>query len=181
MLFQKLALFSALAALGATQDIDQGDIPQQCTAVCAEVVSIARRCDDEHERDADELECICQAPNANTLVPSCEACVAQYDQDDSDDDDTTDDNDVYDVLTRCNFTTTAYNTASASSILSSIASSTAPASGSVVVTTSGTVVVTTSVAAASTSVLEQTGAAAPAQTAGAAIGLGALGLALGML
>lgn len=48
MLFQNLALIYALAALVAAQDIDQDDIPQQCTAVCAEVVSIAQRCDAEN-------------------------------------------------------------------------------------------------------------------------------------
>jgi hypothetical protein len=55
--------------------------------------------------------------------------------------------DVLEVLARCNFTTTAYNTASAQSILSSVASSFASASGSVAVITSGTVVRTTSIAA----------------------------------
>lgn len=48
--------------------------------------------------------------------------------------------------------------------------------------TSGTVVLTTSVPA-STRVIEQTGtgAAAPGQTAGAALGLGVMGIAMGML
>ncbi|KAF1851012.1 uncharacterized protein K460DRAFT_350992 [Cucurbitaria berberidis CBS 394.84] len=184
MLFQKFALVSALAALVATQDISQDDIPQQCRAVCADIVSIAQRCDNENETDAAELACICRAPNANTLVPTCEACVAQFDRDDDQDDNPNDRNDVFEVLTRCNFTTTAHNSASASSVLQSIASSlvsaSASASGSVAVTTSGTVVLTTRVPA-STQVPQQTGAAMPAQTAGAAIGLGALGIALGML
>jgi hypothetical protein len=48
MLFQPLALalVSALTSLTLAQDITQDDIPQQCSAVCADVVSISRRCDD---------------------------------------------------------------------------------------------------------------------------------------
>ncbi|KAH7348071.1 hypothetical protein BKA66DRAFT_432649 [Pyrenochaeta sp. MPI-SDFR-AT-0127] len=182
MLFQKLAIISALAAFVAAQDLSQDDIPQQCTAICAEIVAISRRCDNENESDAAELDCVCRAPNANTLLPPCEACVAQFDTDDNDDtDDTTPDvNDVLEVLTRCNFTRTTYNSASASSVLQSVSSARPSASGSVIAVTSGTVVRTTSVAA-STQLPQQTANAAPVQTAGAAIGLGALGLALGML
>ncbi|KAF2031396.1 hypothetical protein EK21DRAFT_110994 [Setomelanomma holmii] len=179
MLFQKLAIFSALEVFAAAQDINQDDIPQQCTAVCVGVVSISRRCDDTTNDDRAELDCICRAPNANVLVPACEACVAEFDNDDTDmDDNSVDDNDVLEVLTRCNFTTTAYNTASAQSILSSVASSFASASGSVAVITSGTVVRTTSIAA-QTSVPQQSTAVSPIQTA--AMGLGALGLAMQLL
>ncbi|OAL51083.1 hypothetical protein IQ07DRAFT_411795 [Pyrenochaeta sp. DS3sAY3a] len=178
MLFRRLALVSTLAAFAAAQDISRDDIPQQCNAICAEIVGIAQRCDDQNDSDAAELACICQAPNANTLVPSCEACVPEYDQD-TDTDDSINDNDVFEVLTRCNFTTTTYNTASANSILQSIASSVASASGSVVVTTTGGAVLTTNMPA-STEIAQQTGAA-PIQSAGAAIGFGAIGFALGML
>jgi len=45
MLFQKLAIVAALSALVAAQEIEQSDIPQQCTQLCAQVVSIARDCD----------------------------------------------------------------------------------------------------------------------------------------
>jgi hypothetical protein len=45
MQFQRLAILTALAALTVAQDITQDDIPQQCTAVCTDVVSISRRCD----------------------------------------------------------------------------------------------------------------------------------------
>jgi hypothetical protein len=103
MLFQKLVIVSALAAFVAAQDINQDDIPQQCTAVCAEVVSVSRRCDDAtsmfslpavykfeltpSDDDRAELDCICRSPNANVLVPTCEACVAEFDNDDNDTDD----------------------------------------------------------------------------------------------
>ena len=45
MLFQKLAIAAALTALTAAQEIEQNDIPQQCTQVCSQVVTIARDCD----------------------------------------------------------------------------------------------------------------------------------------
>lgn len=153
--------------------------------------------DFQSDDDRAELDCVCRTPNANVLVPTCEACVAQFDTDTDNDDTTPDQNgtisppyaafmrifvshtlDVLEVLTRCNFTTTTYNTASANSILSSVASSFASASGSVAVITSGTVVRTTSIAA-QTSAPQQSVAAAPMQTA--AMGLGALGLAMHLL
>jgi hypothetical protein len=111
MLVNKLSLIAALAAAVAAQEIDQNDIPQQCTSVCAQVVTIAQGCDRQNSRpqpccfsvyhtnpfsqdnnDAGELDCICQAQNANTLFPTCEACVAQFDNDDDDDDDDNDNN-----------------------------------------------------------------------------------------
>lgn len=45
MLFQKLAIAAALTALTAAQEIEQSDIPQQCTQLCSQVVTIARDCD----------------------------------------------------------------------------------------------------------------------------------------
>ncbi|KAF3038091.1 hypothetical protein E8E12_003140 [Didymella heteroderae] len=179
MLFHKLALVTTLTALAAAQDISQDDIPQQCTQICAQVVTIARDCDNQHDNDNAELQCICSAANANTLIPNCEACVAQYDTD-TDDDDSVNDNDVREVLTRCNFTVqSSFNSASASSVASSISSavSAATTGSSVVVTrTSGTSVVTSTLAPSQVSQ-----AAAPAVTAAAGMGLGALGFALGML
>jgi hypothetical protein len=229
MLVNKLSLIAALAAAVAAQEIDQNDIPQQCTSVCAQVVTIARDCDRQNSRsqpcyfsvydtdpfpqdnnDAGELNCICQAQNANTLFPTCEACVAQFDNNNDNDDDDDDDNnnnnnndngkhppplysrpqltatpDVRDLLRSCNFSTTTYNAASASAIASS-AGSVATISQSNVATTvtSGTVVMTTLVPASSAAAAGSAAGntnAAPAPTAAAAIGLGALGLALGML
>ena len=181
MLLQKLAIVSLLAGIVASQDVSNDDIPQQCRAVCAEVVTISRRCDDQTDNDRAELECICRAPNANTLVPTCEACVAQFDTDTDNDDNDRNDNDVFEVLTRCNFTTTAYNSQSASNILQSLASSFASAPGSVVRTTSGTVVFTTSVAAGATGAPVQSTAGAPVQTAAAGAAMGLVGLAMGLL
>jgi hypothetical protein len=198
MLVNKLSLIAALAATVAAQEIDQNDIPQQCTSVCAQVVTIARDCDRQNNNnDAGELNCICQAQNANTLFPTCEACVAQFDNNDNDDDDDDDDNnnnnnnnnnndnDVRDLLRSCNFSTTTYNAASASAIASSAASAAATSQSNVATTvTSGTVVMTTLVPASSAAAAGSAAGntnGAPAPTAAAAIGLGALGLALGML
>ncbi|KAJ4402255.1 hypothetical protein N0V91_007288 [Didymella pomorum] len=178
MLFQKLTIIAALTAIVAAQDISQDDIPSQCFQICAQVVTIARDCDTQHDNDAAELQCICSAANASTLLPNCEACVAQYDTD-TDDDDNNNDNDVREVLTRCNFSVqSSFNSASASSVASSIASaSAATTASSVVVTrTSGTSVVTSTLAPNQVSQ-----AGAPAITAAAGMGIGALGFALGML
>jgi hypothetical protein len=222
MLVNKLSLIAVLAAAVAAQEIDQNDIPQQCTSVCAQVVTIARDCDRQNSRtqpccfsmyhtnplpqdnnDAGELNCICQAQNANKLFPTCEACVAQFDNNNNDDDDDDDNNnnnnndngkqppslysrpqltatpDIRDLLRSCNFSTTTYNAASASAIASSAASAATTSQSNVATTViSGTVVMTTSVPAGSAAGNTN---AAPAPTAAAAIGLGALGLALGML
>jgi hypothetical protein len=48
MLFQKFTIVAALSAFVAAQDISQDDIPQQCTQICAQVVTIARDCDNQH-------------------------------------------------------------------------------------------------------------------------------------
>lgn len=36
--------------------------------------------------DVAELNCICSAANANTIIPTCDACVAQFDVPDRDND-----------------------------------------------------------------------------------------------
>lgn len=55
MLFQKLTILSALAVFVAAQDIGQDDIPSQCTDICAEVVSISQRCDNENSKNLSEV------------------------------------------------------------------------------------------------------------------------------
>ncbi|KAH7387009.1 hypothetical protein DE146DRAFT_768844 [Phaeosphaeria sp. MPI-PUGE-AT-0046c] len=179
MRYQQLALVAVLVTLAVAQDIAQNNIPSQCFAFCADVISIAQRCENTTDNDTAELDCICRTPNAGTLLPTCEACVSEYDDKDNDVEGTGDaGNEVYDVLTRCGFSAAYYNAQSASSVLVSVASSFAQASGSVVVTTSGTAVLLTSVRA-STQVPSQTAGAAPARTA--AVGMGVLGLAVGLL
>jgi hypothetical protein len=46
MLFHTLAITSALAAFAAA-DISPSDIPMQCTAVCADLISLSSNCDDK--------------------------------------------------------------------------------------------------------------------------------------
>lgn len=102
MLFQLFAIFSALTAPAAAQEITQDDIPSACTGICADVVTLAQQCantpslclhthahtqSDRTVDDTAELDCMCRAPNAGTLIPACEACVAEYDNDDTDTDD----------------------------------------------------------------------------------------------
>ncbi|KAF2999407.1 hypothetical protein E8E13_006987 [Curvularia kusanoi] len=180
MLFQKLAIAATLTALVAAQEIEQSDIPQQCTQLCAQVVTIARDCDNRFDNDNAETQCICTAPNANNLLPACEACVRQYDTGDDDDDNDRNDNDVRDVLNRCSFTAqSSFNAASASSVVaaSNLPTASAATTGSVVVTrTSGTNVATSIVASS-----QATQNAAPGVTAAAGLGFGAAVLAMGVL
>ncbi|KAH7413619.1 hypothetical protein DE146DRAFT_626758 [Phaeosphaeria sp. MPI-PUGE-AT-0046c] len=155
MRFQTLSILAVALAVVAAQKVEQDDIPSQCNSVCADLVSTAQRCDNQNDDDNAELQCICSSQNANTLVPDCELCVRTNNRND----DRVDDNDVYDVLTSCSFTR-AQQTPSGTVIQTTISSSGTIMQTSVMVT--------------------PTGGAAPRQT-GAAIGLGALGLALGML
>ncbi|KAH6622230.1 hypothetical protein C7974DRAFT_377825 [Boeremia exigua] len=181
MLFQKLAIATALTALVAAQEIDQDDIPQQCTQVCAEVVTIARDCDRQSNDNA-EIQCICRANNANTLLPACDACVQQYDRD-LDDDNDRNDNDVREILRSCNFSVQSTFTLSSGGT----AAATALPSLSATPTAGNTFVnAQTSVNAAATtaagSQISQNAAPAVTAAAGmAGMGLGALGLALGMI
>ncbi|KAF2687002.1 hypothetical protein K458DRAFT_266953, partial [Lentithecium fluviatile CBS 122367] len=96
-----ILLAFALSAVGIAQDIDNNDVPNECRAVCASIVSLTAQCDQQFNDDAQELNCICSASGANTQLPLCEACVSQFDSDNSD-------NDVNDLLRSCSFTSTSY-------------------------------------------------------------------------
>lgn len=139
--------------------------------------------------DNAEIQCICNANDAGTLLPACDACVQQYDTDldDDNDDDNNNDNDVREVLNRCNFTAqSSFNTASTAPAPSG-ASPTAAATSSVSATRSGGNAATsaaTNVASSTSSpsqVSQVSQNAAPAMTAAAGMGFGVLGLALGLL
>ncbi|GIK00824.1 hypothetical protein Aspvir_004853 [Aspergillus viridinutans] len=136
---QLLALSGLMLAsnIALAAELDRDDVPNRCWNVCGPVVGIAQRCDNMHrDDDRAEMKCICDWNQAPTLVPLCEACIAQFrndtrndngrgnDRDDDHDDHGDDrreihDNDAYDILTSCSFSTTTYNTAAATSILSS--------------------------------------------------------------
>lgn len=190
MRFQSISLLSAVLVVAAAQRVEQDDIPWECNDVCANLVSTAKRCDDSTNDDNAELQCICTAQNASTLVPNCELCVRNNDWQTEGDRQNSDDNThVFDVLTDCNFAR-AMQTPSPTVVPSFFSS------GGTIVSTSVTVMVTPSMnatsrassavsgsastRASSGSVAAATGGAAPMQT-GAAIGLGALGLAFGLL
>ncbi|KAK0639995.1 hypothetical protein DIS24_g9777 [Lasiodiplodia hormozganensis] len=110
MQFKTIATLFALAAIGATQDIDYNDVPAPCRAICQPVVTLTTDCDrrteDDNDNGAAYRNCICQAPNARTDVPNCAACVAANGGTDfNDNDDTTPENDVVDIVRTCNFPT----------------------------------------------------------------------------
>ncbi|KAE8354569.1 hypothetical protein BDV28DRAFT_146938 [Aspergillus coremiiformis] len=123
-------------AIGA--ELDRADVPNRCWDVCSPVVGIAHKCDNMHNSDRAEMQCICDWNQAPSLIPLCEACIAQYRSernnrdDDNDDDDDNDrnphHNDAYDILASCSFSTTSYNpTAAASAVSSATAASSANA------------------------------------------------------
>lgn len=193
MLAKTIFLAIALSAAGLAQEIDNNDVPNQCRAVCASMVSLAAQCDRQHpDNDAQELNCICSASGANTQLPLCEACVAQFD-DDTDDENSSRDNDVNDLLRSCSFTRTSYNPSATATSVTNI-------SGTPSLTTSGTPATTNAqstgasqgnsqrpstnapTVTAGNAPVEQSTNAAPLPTLGAmGVGLGALGLALGMM
>lgn len=80
----KIAQVTALmtAASVSTQEVENSDIPTQCATVCSNIVSVADICDRAFFDDRDERNCICQAANAQQVIPLCAACVGQYDDDD---------------------------------------------------------------------------------------------------
>merc|ERR1712137_1270683 len=134
--------------------IEFSNIPAECTDVCGQVGQAVNGCKNDSNDDSSEvLQCICTANNANTLIPNCEACVRQYNDNDNDDD-----SDQYRLLTDCQYTTT-----------------TVAAGGAGAAQTTRTETNTDTV------VPTNTDNPAPINTVGAAMGLGALGFALGML
>ncbi|EAL86112.1 hypothetical protein KXW98_008197 [Aspergillus fumigatus] len=141
---QFLALSGLMLAsnIALAAELDRDDVPDRCWDVCSPVVGIAQQCDNTHrDDDRAEMNCICNSNRAPTLVPLCEACISQFrndtrngthhDDDDDDDHDHDDhrrphDNDAYDILTSCSFSTTTYNAAAATSILSTATGSITP-------------------------------------------------------
>ncbi|PLB52157.1 hypothetical protein P170DRAFT_472063 [Aspergillus steynii IBT 23096] len=147
-------------------ELDRDDVPNRCWDVCGPVVGIAHRCDGMHDNDRREMDCICDWKQAPSLIPLCEACIADYradrnntdrdrhydeehdlfdDDDDDDDDRDPHHNDAYDILRSCSLSTTSYNAAAATSALSatgtgsgSSSTSTGSASGSGSTTVSAT-------------------------------------------
>ncbi|KAL4795019.1 hypothetical protein BDV19DRAFT_389677 [Aspergillus venezuelensis] len=122
--------FLLAGKLAITAELDPDDVPHPCHSACDPVVSIAQECDRRNDNDTSGMDCICGSDQADTQIPRCEACIAQYrtdhpqDEDnDGDDDDDGDsdnddadphDNDAYDILTSCGFDTTSYAPTSSS-------------------------------------------------------------------
>jgi hypothetical protein len=105
MLAKSIFLAFALSTVGIAQEIDNGDVPNECRAVCASIVTLATQCDNQFsslysqwlnrklknlhnliDNDGEELNCICSATGVSTQLPLCEACVAQFDNNDDNND-----------------------------------------------------------------------------------------------
>lgn len=48
MLFNSMLFTVALMTAAIAQEIDNDDVPMQCRAVCASIVSVAQQCDNQH-------------------------------------------------------------------------------------------------------------------------------------
>ncbi|KAF2840124.1 hypothetical protein M501DRAFT_931727 [Patellaria atrata CBS 101060] len=102
MQFKKIFALTALLSFAVTQDIDNDDVPNQCRAICAPVVTLTQRCDRENDdNDSGFLNCVCNATGSSSEIPTCEACVANFDNDGAD-------NDVNDLIRSCTFTRMSY-------------------------------------------------------------------------
>ena len=134
-------LATSAMSIALPQDVDDNDIPSQCTAVCQSVVALTQQCDRDINNDNSDVlyrNCICTAEGASTVIPICEACVRQYrptttttDDDGEVDQDTNGRKitngalnygrlisfpDVDDVVRACNFSTTTYDASQTSSL-----------------------------------------------------------------
>ncbi|KAL3458946.1 hypothetical protein BJX64DRAFT_209644 [Aspergillus heterothallicus] len=103
--------FMLASNFGLAAQLDRNDVPDMCRTACELVVSVADRCDRQNDNDTAEMNCICNSDQADTRVPRCEACIAQYETDhprEDNGDADPHDNDAYDIITSCHFTTTTY-------------------------------------------------------------------------
>lgn len=77
---QLLALSGLMLASNVVlaAELDREDVPNRCWDVCGPVVGVAHRCDGMNQNDRAEMDCICDWKQAPSLVPLCEACIADY-------------------------------------------------------------------------------------------------------
>ncbi|KAJ5907255.1 uncharacterized protein N7473_004171 [Penicillium subrubescens] len=140
---QLLALAGLILAgnVAIAAKVEQDDVPNRCWDACGPVVGVSRRCDNQHDNDRAELQCICDWEAAKTQIPLCAACITQYghhdnDRDDDDHDDDDDDNEALDLVRSCRFTTTSYNAAAATTLSATATGTTDPAAASATATAS---------------------------------------------
>ncbi|KAL2069690.1 hypothetical protein VTL71DRAFT_14369 [Oculimacula yallundae] len=99
----KLSVLALLSSYVAAQDIDNNDVPLQCRSVCASVVTLSETCDRQNnDNDSGFINCVCTGSNAASIIPACEACVANFDRNDGAD------NDVNDLVRSCSFSRASY-------------------------------------------------------------------------
>ena len=95
--------FTALAVIATApilaQDVDNNDIPTQCATVCSNLATVFNDCNRAFNDDRDERNCVCQAANAEAVIPLCAACVSSVsNSNDDDDDDGSDDDGKFNPL-----------------------------------------------------------------------------------
>lgn len=92
---QLLALGGLVLAgnVAIASKLEHDDVPSRCWDACGSVVNISQQCDNQHDEDNAELQCICNWSQAQTQVPLCAACISQYGNGDNDNDHDHDHND----------------------------------------------------------------------------------------
>lgn len=85
---QLLALGGLVLAgnVAIASKLEHDDVPSRCWDACGSVVNISQQCDDQHDEDDAEVQCICNWSQAQTQVPLCAACISQYGNNDNDND-----------------------------------------------------------------------------------------------
>lgn len=82
MHFNKILPLSSILilskVLGSIADVDPDEVPTRCIGVCRPVIQGSRRCDNQTRTDTAEMQCMCRLANATTVIPRCEACVAEF-------------------------------------------------------------------------------------------------------
>lgn len=76
-----LALSALLLASFVAADVEDDEVPKECKEVCAPVVSITESCDNKTDDDKKETECVCKGKDMSSILPLCDACIAQNSDD----------------------------------------------------------------------------------------------------
>ena len=74
--FFLLALMGALPV--ASKDVGHNDIPTACITVCSNLAEVTKDCYRAFKNDSLNVNCICHAANAQTVIPLCAACVGHH-------------------------------------------------------------------------------------------------------
>jgi hypothetical protein len=85
--YTTLVAFLSLAALGAARDnVNPLDVPAVCRAnsFCVRAFVLSGTCNAQNSDDSAFVSCVCNVPDAQSILNSCATCAQQYDNGDDD-------------------------------------------------------------------------------------------------